>query len=126
MNYYSDGKSKGVANVTYVRSSDAAKAFGEYHNRSLDERPMKIELMVNPSMILASNSAKNNTHKPKLGPKEGAGIQKKQGQNVGKKTPEKPKREPRPAKKVKKVVTNVDLDAEMDAYMADEVLLFLI
>lgn len=48
LNYNADGKSKGIANVVFVKSGDAHKAFTEYHNRPLDNKPMKIELIINP------------------------------------------------------------------------------
>jgi THO complex subunit 4 len=48
LNFNQDGKSKGVANVVFVKAGDAHKAFQEYNNRPLDEKPMKIELMINP------------------------------------------------------------------------------
>ena len=48
LNYNAEGKSKGVATVIFHKAGDAAKAFAEYNNRTLDNRPMKVELIVNP------------------------------------------------------------------------------
>jgi THO complex subunit 4 len=53
MNYNSEGKSKGIATVVFQRPGDAGKAYQEYHNRTLDSRAMKIELIVNPDVIKA-------------------------------------------------------------------------
>ncbi|KAI8893574.1 hypothetical protein BC833DRAFT_531636, partial [Globomyces pollinis-pini] len=50
LNYNQDGKSKGVATVIFSKLGDAHKAYTEYHNRPLDNRPMKIELIINPDV----------------------------------------------------------------------------
>jgi hypothetical protein len=34
--------------VIFQKAGDAHKAFQEYHNRPLDNKPMKIELIINP------------------------------------------------------------------------------
>jgi THO complex subunit 4 len=105
LNYDSNGKSKGVANVTFVKAGDAQKAFNEYHNRPLDNKPMKIELIINP------DSAKlKHLTKPVLGQKPGAGVGK-------------PKRKPKP-KNQRKDMSAMDLDAEMESYMNDNVFQF--
>ena len=99
LNYDSHGKSKGVANVTFIKPGDAHKAYTEYHNRPLDERPMKIELIINPE------SAKI---KQLLQPKAHSATQ---GHSVGKKRDNPKKKQP------KKPLTEMDLDMEMDTYM---------
>ena len=48
LNFNQEGKSKGVATVVFSKAGDAHKAFQEYNNRPLDQKPMKIELMINP------------------------------------------------------------------------------
>jgi RNA recognition motif-containing protein len=70
------GKSKGVANVGFFKLGDAHKAYLEYHNRPLDNKPMKIELLVNPESA-------------KIKSLEG-GIQSRLGGGVAKKKKEKP------------------------------------
>ena len=99
LNYDSNGKSKGVANVSFVKPGDAHKAYTEYHNRPLDNKPMKIELIINP------DSAKI---KQLLAPSKG-GITKK---TVKETKPKKKERKP------KKELTEMDLDEEMDNYMS--------
>lgn len=54
--------------MTFSKSGDATKAYTEYHNRTLDERAMKIELIVNPDSIKKSDN---------LGGRLGGGIEKK-------------------------------------------------
>ncbi|KAH7098368.1 hypothetical protein BKA62DRAFT_713385 [Auriculariales sp. MPI-PUGE-AT-0066] len=50
--YDSHGKSKGVANVTFVRRGDGNKAYKEYHDRLIDgTRKMKVEIVVDPSRL---------------------------------------------------------------------------
>lgn len=104
MNYNADGKSKGVANVLFARSGDAHKAYTEYHNRPLDNRPMKIELVINPETVkvrLESRLGKSATAPAKRVGKVGKGVNNKRAP--------------------KKDVTAMDLDADMDAYMTSDV-----
>ncbi len=54
LNYNEKGQSKGVAQVVFAKVGDAAKAHAEYNNRQLDNKPMKIELIVDPSISVAS------------------------------------------------------------------------
>jgi THO complex subunit 4 len=48
LNFNEKGVSKGVATVLFVRPGDAHKAFQEYNNRPLDNKPMRIEMIINP------------------------------------------------------------------------------
>ncbi|KAJ1344536.1 hypothetical protein BSLG_000060 [Batrachochytrium salamandrivorans] len=119
LNYNSEGKSKGAATVVFSKHGDAARACTEYNNRTLDERPMKIELIVNPDAPAL-----------RLGPSNGGGL----GRNTGAGGVSKsrtPARSSAPGKRdgaaagggrgrrgPKKPVTAADLDAEMDLYIA--------
>jgi RNA recognition motif-containing protein len=51
------GKSKGVATVEYKNSEDASKAAKLYHERTLDGRAMKIEVVVNAGAARAMAAA---------------------------------------------------------------------
>ncbi|OAJ42365.1 hypothetical protein BDEG_25820 [Batrachochytrium dendrobatidis JEL423] len=111
LNYNSEGKSKGSATVIFNKHGDASKAFAEYNNRTLDERPMKIELIVNPgapALRLGPATGTANSHRNSgsggvtktRGPARASG-----GGRGGRRAPKKP-------------VTAADLDAEMDMYIA--------
>jgi THO complex subunit 4 len=71
LNYDANGKSKGIANVTFAKPGDAQKSFNEYNNRPLDNRPMKIELIINPD-----HAKIKQLSKPTLGPKVTGGVGK--------------------------------------------------
>ncbi len=49
LNYDEHGKSKGSGTIIFSKSTDAAKAIKEYHDRLFDNRPMKLELVVQAS-----------------------------------------------------------------------------
>ncbi|KAJ3369670.1 hypothetical protein HDU91_007001 [Kappamyces sp. JEL0680] len=72
LNYNAEGKSKGVATVIFHKAGDAHRAFQEYHNRPLDEKPMRIELVINPE----SSKLKE------LDSRLGNGVAKHQGGNA--------------------------------------------
>ncbi|KAF9500752.1 hypothetical protein BDN71DRAFT_1043400 [Pleurotus eryngii] len=51
------GRSKGMAQVHFQRKGDGNKAFAQYNNRLIDgKRPMKIEIVVDPSRPAAAPS----------------------------------------------------------------------
>ncbi|KAJ3251680.1 hypothetical protein HK103_002203 [Boothiomyces macroporosus] len=104
LNYNAEGKSKGVATVIFAKSGDASKAYNEYHNRPLDNKPMKIELIINPNSAKIASIAQAQPQRGGLQKKRG-GLQKKRGE-----------RRPKPADK-----DAMELDAEMDAYMNETV-----
>ncbi|RUP47982.1 hypothetical protein BC936DRAFT_145111 [Jimgerdemannia flammicorona] len=52
LNYDQNGKSKGQATIIFQRARDGAAAFDKFHNVTLDNRPMKIEILLNPSTAL--------------------------------------------------------------------------
>ncbi|ETW78089.1 hypothetical protein HETIRDRAFT_411258 [Heterobasidion irregulare TC 32-1] len=52
LHYDSAGRSKGVASVHFSRKGDGSKAYQQYNNRLIDgKRPMKIEVVVDPSKL---------------------------------------------------------------------------
>jgi THO complex subunit 4 len=87
--------------VTFVKAGDAQKAFNEYHNRPLDNKPMKIELIINPE----SAKLKQLTAKP------GGGVGKQKQQ---------PKKQRKP-KNPRKDMGAMELDQEMESYMNENV-----
>jgi THO complex subunit 4 len=111
LNYNEKGKSKGIANVTFVRPGDGTKAVKEYNNRTFDGRPMKIELLVNPSalpVVTAANRLGAPVNKGRDAvAKRGRGAGRGRGGKRGG-----PSRKP---------ATAADLDAELDGYMNDQV-----
>jgi len=53
LHYDANGRSKGIATVNFQRKGDGTKAFQQYNNRLIDgKRPMKIEIVVDPSKPL--------------------------------------------------------------------------
>jgi THO complex subunit 4 len=113
LNYNADGKSKGIANVTFQRAGDGTKAVKEYNNRTFDGRPMKIELLVNPSalpVVSASNRLGAPVNKGRdSGAKRGRGAGRGRGRGGRRGGPS------------RKPATAADLDAELDGYMNDQV-----
>lgn len=61
LNYDAGGKSKGNGTVVFNTSADAAKAIREYHDRTFDGKPMKLELVV------SANASKNTSLASRLG-----------------------------------------------------------
>jgi THO complex subunit 4 len=51
LNYDPSGRSLGTGTIVFRNASDAARAISEYHNRALDGKAMKIELIVNPAAL---------------------------------------------------------------------------
>jgi RNA recognition motif-containing protein len=51
LNFDANGKSKGSGTVVFAKKQDALKAVQEYNNRTLDNRPMKLELIVDASLL---------------------------------------------------------------------------
>ncbi|KAJ3033227.1 hypothetical protein HDV00_006581 [Rhizophlyctis rosea] len=111
LSFDSQGKSKGVATVLFKNHGDAAKAVREYHNRTLDGRAMKIELIFSAdavdSLAPVGGAGRSGGGRPsgdrRPGGRGGRGGRGRRG----------PPRERRPPADQK------SLDAEMDAYMND-------
>jgi len=57
LHYDANGRSKGVASVIFQKKWDGNKAYQQYNNRLIDgKRPMKIEVVVDPSRLAATPS----------------------------------------------------------------------
>ncbi|KAI8925036.1 hypothetical protein BC831DRAFT_282731 [Entophlyctis helioformis] len=127
LNYNSEGKSKGVATVIFSKQGDAARAYAEYNGRTLDERVMKIELIVNPEapalrVAPAVSATPRRTTTGTVGKARGspgqvgaAGGDRRGGRDGGRRGGRRGGR----GGAAKTPVTTGDLDAEMDAYMND-------
>ncbi|TFK46865.1 hypothetical protein OE88DRAFT_1687269 [Heliocybe sulcata] len=107
--YNSQGRSKGMAVVTFQRSGDAAAARSKYHNKIVDgKRPIKIEIVVDdvPSSSSTAQPAARAPAQPKslLQRLGGAALTGAKGARRVNKRP------------VPKTVA--DLDQEMDDYRA--------
>ncbi|KAI9095582.1 hypothetical protein DFS34DRAFT_565847, partial [Phlyctochytrium arcticum] len=102
LNYDAQGRSKGVATIVFTRANHAAQAIKEFHNRTLDQKPMKIELIVSATAPVLSASGRLggavNGGRRSGGPAAGGSSG---GRNAGYKTPK----------------SADELDAEMAAYM---------
>ncbi|KAF8954744.1 hypothetical protein BDZ97DRAFT_1862926 [Flammula alnicola] len=114
LHYDAGGRSKGVATVTFQKKGDGTKAFQQYNNRLIDgKRPMKIEIVVDPSKPLplasrvapAPAPATNGTKAQ--APRTGAPRGRRPGRGRGG-----ARKSERPPK------TAADLDAEMEDYTA--------
>ncbi|KAI1784536.1 hypothetical protein LXA43DRAFT_1041870 [Ganoderma leucocontextum] len=116
LHYDSQGRSKGVAAVHFQRRGDGTKAFQQYNNRLIDgKRPMKIEIVVDPSKpvpaaslvsrVAPAAAAPAVVAAPRAGgrPRRGRGGGGGGGRRKGTERPQK---------------TAADLDAEMEDYSA--------
>jgi len=110
LHYDASGRSKGIATVTFQRKGDGTKAFQQYNNRLIDgKRPMKIEIVVDPSKPLPLASrvapapvvATNGAQTPAPRAARGRRARVRGG----------PRKERAPK-------TAADLDAEMEDYTA--------
>ncbi|KAI0090444.1 hypothetical protein BDY19DRAFT_940204 [Irpex rosettiformis] len=109
LHFDSKGVSKGVAWVQFSRKGDGNKAYTQYNNRLIDgKRPMKIEIVVDPSRpaSLASRVAPPAAAAPAPEGAARTGGRPRRGRGGGR------KRNERPTK------TAADLDAEMEDYTA--------
>jgi len=111
LHYDVNGRSKGIATVTFQKKGDGTKAFQQYNNRLIDgKRPMKIEIVVDPSkpLPLASRVAPaavttNGVQTPT--PRVGGRARRLRGRGGARKAERVPK-------------SAADLDAEMEDYTA--------
>lgn len=110
LSFDSAGRSRGIAHVIFRREQDAAIAFQRYNGVTLDGRPMRIEIVLQPGQVAAaSNGGRRNIvvgapNARKNGRGAAAGGKGGRGGRRGgeKKTPK----------------TAEELDAEMAAYMS--------
>ncbi|KAH9941810.1 uncharacterized protein BXZ73DRAFT_98200 [Epithele typhae] len=110
LHFDAQGRSKGVAAVHFQRRGDGNKAFQQYNNRLIDgKRPMKIEIVVDPSKpapaTLASRVAPAPAAATESAPRTGGRPRRgRGGGRGGRKVNERPSK------------TVADLDAEMEDY----------
>eukprot|EP00833_Pecoramyces_ruminatium_P015955 jgi/Orpsp1_1/1189987/evm.model.d7180000075962.1 len=55
INFLPNGKSKGTGQVIFTRNNDAKRAINKYNDVELDRRPMKIEMVLNSSVLKQKN-----------------------------------------------------------------------
>jgi THO complex subunit 4 len=121
--YDATGKSKGTAEVTFVRKNDAIRAMADYNQRLLDGRPMRIELTTTQvaaflPMVAGASSAAAAPKAIAAG-KQQAPKQKSGAVAAKKVQPRRRRRGPKPDGGANnKAKTAEELDAEMDTYMA--------
>ncbi|KAI8910896.1 hypothetical protein EDD86DRAFT_189236, partial [Gorgonomyces haynaldii] len=110
LNFNEQGKSKGVATVLYQNPGDAAKAYQEYNTRTFDNKPMRIELIVNPE----SSGFQKLAQVPR---QQQGGVNKTRGGRGARRGGRGGR-----TRSPKVALTSEQLDAEMDSYMNDEVI----
>ncbi|KAL1922182.1 uncharacterized protein VTP21DRAFT_9721 [Calcarisporiella thermophila] len=116
LNYDQNGRSKGTASVVFQRAGDAAKAFDKFHNVTLDGRPMKIEMVLNPgsavmNMMVPTQVAPAAANAPKTGGRGGRPTGRGRGGRGGRGGRRRGGGDRKQAKSA------AELDAEMDSYM---------
>ncbi|EKM57640.1 uncharacterized protein PHACADRAFT_251375 [Phanerochaete carnosa HHB-10118-sp] len=119
LHYDNKGASKGVAAVQFSRKGDGTKAYQQYNNRLIDgKRPMKIEIVVDPTRVAPAASLAARVAPPPAAPapamaaiesvpRTGGRPRRGRGGGGGGR-----RKIDRPAK------TAADLDAEMEDYTA--------
>lgn len=118
LSYGPGGVSRGIATVIFGHADSATKAFGEMNGILIDNRPVKVEVVVaNAALIPAPKTLSQRMSQPKVQPKSAA-ANKHAGNNAkggaaGNKPAKKARtgRSARPAKK-----TAEELDSEMADY----------
>ncbi|KAI0517383.1 hypothetical protein F5B22DRAFT_121869 [Xylaria bambusicola] len=119
LSYGPGGVSRGIATVTFHKPDGASKAFSQLNGILVDNRPMKIEIVVTgdkaASIIPAPKTLTERVTQPKAQPKSAANDKKKDaGKAAGpgaRGRKRRPARSSRPAKK-----TAEELDSEMADY----------
>jgi len=117
LHYDANGRSKGVASVVFQKKGDGNRAYQQYNNRLIDgKRPMKIEVVVDPSRLAATPSLAS-----RVAPAENTavvtnGTQPARGRNAAPRT--RGGRRPGIRKVERPQKTVEDLDAEMEDYTA--------
>ncbi|PPR06813.1 hypothetical protein CVT26_003839 [Gymnopilus dilepis] len=108
LSYDASGRSKGIATVVFQKKGDGAKAFQQYNNRLIDgKRPMKIEMVLDPSkpLPLASRVAPAPAAAKTAATRTSIRGRRVRGRGGARKSDRPPK-------------TAADLDAEMEDYTA--------
>ncbi|KAJ8122717.1 hypothetical protein ONZ43_g1153 [Nemania bipapillata] len=119
LSYGPNSISRGIATVTFLKADGASKAFNVLNGILVDNRPIKIEIIVSAAkaaeIIPAPKTLTERVTQPKAQPKSAANDKKKDaGKAVGSSArgrKRRPARSSRPAKK-----TAEELDSEMVDY----------
>ncbi|KAI0792301.1 hypothetical protein C8Q75DRAFT_842363 [Abortiporus biennis] len=113
LHYDAQGRSKGLASVQFQRKGDGTKAYAQYNNRLIDgKRPMKIEIVVDPSRPAAPASLASRVAPapaaaaPAAQPRTGGRPRRGRGGGGPRRKNERPQK------------SAADLDAEMEDYTA--------
>lgn len=116
LSYGPNSQSRGIANVTFHKSDGASKAFQKLNGLLVDNRPIKIEIVVGAAqadkVIPQVKTLAERTSQPKSQPKSAAAD--KHNANAAKggvaKGPNNKKRRGRSARPAKKTAEELDLD----------------
>ncbi|KAK4221795.1 hypothetical protein QBC38DRAFT_491393 [Podospora fimiseda] len=123
INYGPGGVSRGIANVTFQHADGASKAFQTLNGLLIDNRPVKVEVVVaSAELIPQPKTLAQRIAPPKAQPKSAAAVKHgangaKGGVAAGKAGAKKAPRKGRTARPAKK--TAEELDSEMADYFAD-------
>ncbi|KAJ3109478.1 hypothetical protein HDU96_007194 [Phlyctochytrium bullatum] len=112
MNFDSQGRSKGSATAIFKKAEDAMKAVQEYHNRDLDRRPMRLEL------VMSADVASLNSAAPAAG--ASANVQRTGGGPIRSGRRRGRGRGGAGGGASRKPKSAAELDADLDTYMKDE------
>jgi len=111
LSYGPDGKSRGIATLIFNNATHGKKACDQYNGVLVDTRPMKIEVVVDPTKPLSLADRVGPVNKPKAAPKPAAPKPKAAGARGGRQPKRGGKKSaPRPKK------TQEELDSEMTDY----------
>lgn len=118
LSYGPGGNSRGIANITFVRSESAVKAVAQCNGIPVDKKPIKVELIVDATVAKSIPAPKGLseriTAQPKPQPKSAASTKTNSAsaaRGKGRGRGGRGGRNPRPAKK-----TAEELDSEMVDY----------
>ncbi|CAJ2511633.1 Uu.00g072580.m01.CDS01 [Anthostomella pinea] len=119
LSYGPGGVSRGIATVIFFKPDGASKAFKALDGLLVDNRPVKIEIVVSAdkaaSIIPAAKTLTERISQPKAQPKSAANDKKKEAaKSSGSGTRGRNKRKPRTGRPAKK--TAEELDSEMADY----------
>ncbi|KAF4584439.1 protein mlo3-like protein [Ophiocordyceps camponoti-floridani] len=118
ISYGPDSVSRGVANVTFHKADGASKAFQKLNGLLVDNRPIKIEIVVGAAqadkVIPHVKSLAERTTQPKAQPKPATGKVNASAKGNGVKGTTNKKRRGKSARPTKK--TTEELDSEMADY----------
>ncbi|KAF4461446.1 mRNA export mlo3, partial [Fusarium albosuccineum] len=120
LSYGPNSQSRGIANVTFHKSDGASKAFQKLNGLLVDNRPIKIEIVVGAAqadkVIPAVKTLAERTTQPKAQPKSAAADKHNAGAAKGgpAKAAANKKRRGRNGRPAKK--TQEELDSEMNDY----------